>query len=605
MNKTLRKFILIAVVIAAVVCVVGAAGAAIIYLVNRSQSAAAAAYAPPDVQITSPADGAEVDSGSNLVVSATAQGAQPVTRAELWVDGQLLATQDPNNPNGDSLLYASFPLQVQAGNHLVFVRALNTQGVIGQSMPISIIGVNPVNVTDEGQPIEGTGPTGPIANPVKTGELPVTGNTAGSAGGGVAVPPPNNPPVVIINPNPLAVNPPPGGGNNPMLKLLPALGIGNNPLLKIPSLSGIGLNSPPAPPTGLQGWVDNCQLTLVWDDKATNESSYEIWIAGTGQAPQVFVTLSSANSQGQAWTMLAAPNPGTYTVWVEAVNWLGKGLSNIIQITVTNCPNTFPAQLYIEAKDLIVPNAIDLVYCYVTIGTAPQAVRIPVDITQFITTVGGSTNIADFAAGQKAMVIPRPAGNTLAMFGDCDGWAGSKYTILGTFNESFTSDKWNSTPQKVTLGSSSMTITIHPSPTAPKNTIAGFNDPTLPMPFNLKLSRVGDANGDLAQKFMWENQRQLSWAFLGNTNQFSGYNIYLDGKFSNKVPGAITFSTIVTLPPVCNSGAHVKWQVSAVDPSGKESSKSLPAVLDCAGNVLVEVRFAELVFNSPEETRVT
>jgi hypothetical protein len=585
MNKTLRKFILIAFVISAVVCV---AGAAIIYLVNRSQSAKAVGYAPPDVQISSPEDGTEIDSGSIVSVSAIAQSTQPVTRAELWVDGELLATQDPDNPNGDSPLYAHFPLLVQAGNHLVFVRALNSAGIVGQSMPISINGVKPVNVTDEGQttnapppsgqPNASTGTTGPVTNPAKTGTIPSTGNTANPAGGG-------------------GVAAPAGGGANPPLPNTPPLAIISPAVLTIPIAS-----TPPSAPTDLIGKVDNCQLTLFWNDNASDESHYEIWIAGNGQLPWLYETLSSNKSLGGAWAMLAAPNPGTYSVWVEAVNPLGHTLSNMAKITVpNNCPDTIPKQLDIQATQMTVPGNVDLVYCYVSFNGA-NAVRIPADPTKFITAVGGTTDIGAYAAGpNRKMVIPWPAGNTLAMHGECDGWTGGAYTKLGAFNTSFTSDKWNGLPQKVTLGSSYVIIVITTQPTTQKNTISGFTDPTMPMVYDFQIARVGDPNGDAAQKYMWENQRKLIWGWSGDKTKIVGFAIYMDGKPYKMVPKGNAPShwvATVFLPPACSTSSLVRWQVKAVGLTGTDSALSLPVMLDCAGKVFVEVRFAELGFSA-------
>jgi hypothetical protein len=158
MNTSLRKLILIAGGVIVVVC---AASVAFLYLRNKNQAAAVIAYAPPVVLITSPEDGSEVPTGSILAISATAQSADPIIRAELWGDGQLLATQDPDNPNGDSILYAYFPLRILEGQHMLLVRATNSMGVVGQSLPISVIGLpltenggNPpadVNVNDQAQ----------------------------------------------------------------------------------------------------------------------------------------------------------------------------------------------------------------------------------------------------------------------------------------------------------------------------------------------------------------------------------------------------------------------------------------------------------------------
>ena len=100
-----------------------------------------ARFLPPSVTITYPDSGTSTLEGSYLPVSATAFGATPITRAELWVDDELVATQESPDPKGVSPFYASFDLTVPLGLHTLFVRAVDATGLIGDSWPVNVGGV--------------------------------------------------------------------------------------------------------------------------------------------------------------------------------------------------------------------------------------------------------------------------------------------------------------------------------------------------------------------------------------------------------------------------------------------------------------------------------
>ena len=83
---------------------------------------------PPSVMITEPAEGASTLADSYTGVSAMAFGAIPIIRAELWVDGELVDTEESNIQGGVSPFYTSFEFLVPQGLHTVFVRAVNAAG---------------------------------------------------------------------------------------------------------------------------------------------------------------------------------------------------------------------------------------------------------------------------------------------------------------------------------------------------------------------------------------------------------------------------------------------------------------------------------------------
>ena len=93
---------------------------------------------PPSVTVTEPASGASVLADSYISVSASASGGTPVTRVELWLDGELVDTEESSVVGGISPFDVSFDLLVPQGQHTLFVRAVNAEGLIGNSSPVNV-----------------------------------------------------------------------------------------------------------------------------------------------------------------------------------------------------------------------------------------------------------------------------------------------------------------------------------------------------------------------------------------------------------------------------------------------------------------------------------
>jgi len=93
---------------------------------------------PPSVTITEPASGASVLANSYLFISASASGGNPITRVELWMDGELVGTQESGAAGGISPFDVSFELLVPPGEHTLFVRAVNAAGLLENSAPVNI-----------------------------------------------------------------------------------------------------------------------------------------------------------------------------------------------------------------------------------------------------------------------------------------------------------------------------------------------------------------------------------------------------------------------------------------------------------------------------------
>jgi hypothetical protein len=561
-----------------VLAILGALG----YFLYQRKEQAQAEFEPPHVLVTKPASGSSAFAGTYLPVSATAFGRSPITRAELWVDGELKETQNSDRPEGISTFYANFSLLMSEGPHMLFVRAVNTAGIIGQSLPVGVFGgpkpgpgqfVYAVRV-GTGETLAGiagfygTDPaTLQKVNPDLKGQEPAAGSV-------ITVP---VPPEKEEKGAPASSSPPP-----PALPGSAPVPIPNTPPLKViepPPLGG-GLQlgflvvNPPAAPTGLQAQVKDCKVTLLWNDNATNEDHYEVWMAGLNMPPRVIAKLAPATG-GPAWFEFPAPQPGSFSFWVEAVNIFGRQPSNIAWVLVDpKCPTTLATHLQVEALDMTVGGNYDKAYCYVSFESAPE-VRIPSDINAFIKVQAGQGDIAAWASGMNKLVVPIPADGELEISGECWGWSGNKLNKLGSFSSKFSIETWDGARRVLEGGGFQIGIAIKPlgaMDTTGTPIAYSYEDPSIPAPSNLQF--LGKMSPGIPSPPT--SLRTLAWDWNGDQNKITGFQIYLNGVPYN--PAGLAEPPLVApnarseaVRPPHECGDHIRWQVAAI--AGEAQSK--------------------------------
>lgn len=82
----------------------------------------------PTVAVQSPKEGAQVVSGNEIILQATATGARDITRLEIRLDGDVVVTANSSNPDGQPSLTASRPWAFdQAGSYVVSAVAYTTK----------------------------------------------------------------------------------------------------------------------------------------------------------------------------------------------------------------------------------------------------------------------------------------------------------------------------------------------------------------------------------------------------------------------------------------------------------------------------------------------
>lgn len=541
-----------------------------IFLILKQRDQIIADRQPPQVLVTRPISGTSIAAGGHLPVSARAFGPRPISSIELWVDGNLKETQNSGRPEGYSTFDAQFLLAAPPqGPHMLFVRAVNIDGIIGQSAAVTFVSgpapspgqlVYTVPV-GAGQTLSSIGTlygtdsaTLQKVNPDLKGQEP-------SPGSMITVPVPSE----VGSQSPIAPPPAASAGSDPIpVPDIPPL-TPIYPVIHV-ELAAIGPIAVPSAPDGLQAQLKNCRVRLLWNDKATNEDHYEVRMAGLGTPPRTVATLAAA-AGGAAWFEFPAPQPGGFSFWVEAVNTFARQPSNIAWVYVgPECPTTLATHLLVQGLDMNVGVSFDKSYCYVSFESAPER-RIPADGNSFIKVQAGKGDITPWASGANGLAVPIPADGDLTILGECWGWVGTELSKLGPFSSNFPSSTWNGARQPLIGSTFQVGISIKPigaMDTAGAPVLYTYEDPSLAVPYDLHEYGIRSVffNTD-------PYERSLAWAWAGDQSKLTGFQIYLNGVAYNlgasgtpSLAPPAARSERVRLPRLC--GEHIRWQVAAV-----------------------------------------
>ncbi len=95
----------------------------------------------PEVYIIEPGQGYSFPTDRWITVAASSTGLRLMESIEIWINGELIEIQETGLASGVGVIYGHFPLLVQEGAQTFVVRAIDVDGYIGQSEPVSITGV--------------------------------------------------------------------------------------------------------------------------------------------------------------------------------------------------------------------------------------------------------------------------------------------------------------------------------------------------------------------------------------------------------------------------------------------------------------------------------
>jgi hypothetical protein len=599
------QWIVVAVSSLAALALLGLCAFTFLYL--RQQGHAAAAFAAPTVFVTEPASGASIPVGDYLSVSATASGSIPIARVELWLDGELKETQGSDQPQGAPTFYAYFDLPISEGPHMLFVRAVNTGGIIGQSLPVGVTGVPKIASSDvflavtveEGETLADIATAYDTEPEVLQDLNPDLGGQEPAAGSRVQVP---NPPDQGEEPAPSGPPPsPPGSAPIPIPPVPPLTEVKGFPILDlVAQLIAFAGSIPPAP-TDLKGQVDGCDVILTWNDNSTDETHYDVWMSLGMLMPQVVASLQPSPGTGAAWVKFFPGQEGYLTFWVEAVNSNGKQPSNEITLLIpqnVGCGTVTTDYLQIQVFDMTVQGNYDRVYCYASYEGAPEQ-RIPATAGDFVQVSAGKADFSEKAAGLNSRMVPVPTDGALNIEGKCLGWSGQTLNDLGPFSGTFTQYDWDGVRRTLKSTSYEIEFAVKPYTVGVWPTLGvaagmyGYEDPTLPAPYDVSIGKVYSpwANVD-------PRERALVWKWSGDPSKIKGFSVFLDGIPYGYVDGANTRQATVYNPNQC--GKSFLWQVRAV--AGPTQSPLSPLFYDklpaCKSYVMVKFNWISLLWSS-------
>ena len=529
---------------------------------------------PPTVLVNMPVNGESVPAGETVEVLVSAAAQYPISRIELWLDSVLVETQMPDPTQGEVITFYAFSyLQIAEGTHIFSARAVDANGLVGQSLPIFIQG-DPLPETmevtvEEGQTLQdianATGSDGDLLKEINPG----LGDGALPGGSKVVVPAPggSNPPAdngpAGQPPAPLPLQPPipfPPQPNG--IIMLPISG----PIIDIGSLIPILFSNVPKAPTNLKAGYENCRIRLLWMDNADIESHFIVWMQALGGPPKVIATLDGSPRTGPAWYEFDSPQTGIYSFWIEAVNAIGGQSSEIAWVAVTdlNCGSGLATHLNIETLDMFINGAFDRVYCYLSVEGAPEK-RIPSNESQFIPVQSGWGDVSNWTGSGSSFLLPEPMDNEVTLEGTCLGWRGANGPVdLGTFSASAAKETWDG--RRLELKGDGFTIGYRIQPNGPGAANGSFTyiDYSLPLPFKPWITT--ETSTDPVENDKMARRPTLHWMWIGDQNRLTGFTLILNGKPVQSVPDNSLLKTVnwqkeILLPTSC--GGVYQLEVAA------------------------------------------
>ena len=578
------------------------------FVYYRAQGVKAIQYKPPVVIITAPETMLELPMGDTTSVVAMATGQNPILRLELWADGALVEPLERIDAEENQPFYGYFTFTVSEGVQILFVRAVNAAGIIGQSQPIGVTGVIKQDLSkslylvplQEGNTLENVASEYNVPLPDLQAANPGLGTQPPAAGTMLQVPvapqnePPAQPPAQLPGqpPAPPQVQPlvlpqaqppalpqvqlPPQVGNNlPLLPTNPVLGLANNMVL----IAG-GLDLPPLAPANLKASLNlnGCEMFLTWQDNATNEQRYEIWMATPDM--KSIATLKAGPGTGAVWFKSPTPAHAKMVFWIEAINLYGKSISKLVPlVNDDSCPieyyKKFGTHLLFSLVSLQVKGNYDRFYCYFSAGKVAE-IRIPNDDNTFIELKNGAWFKSP--KGKTNFIVPIPESGVLDIKGECLGWAGNALSKLGPFNAQYKLGDMQSFQSSgvysdLTVKTTNYEFTFYVGwPLASGNPLDqtlgnsyafGFSDPALTKPYNLQIIYPLQLPGDKS----WYLKRYLKWEWDGDENKINRFTILRNGSpiLDKPVPANARQATVL-LPAQCDQ--RVRWEVAAISDTG-------------------------------------
>jgi hypothetical protein len=395
-------------------------------------------------------------------------------------------------------------------------RAVDTSGLVGQSMPIQF-SAEATQVAGEPGAMD---PEGDQGGP--GGTLP-DGGAPGGDGPGGGDPGGDDP----------GGKDPGGGdpGDGQPYKMLEV----DEAVINFPSFLSKLLGRFPNAPSNLVADYKDCRIRLQWTDQATNETHYIVKMQMIGGPPQDVKRLGPNPENGYTAFDFEAPAFGIYGVWVEAVNgdypYSQKSETKGIFVE-DDCSPGFATHLEIEGLGMHSFNSdLQKIYCYLSIEEG-EPFRIPEGDGTFDIDQLGSANIHEWMGGKNRVLVRIPADEELSLFGQCLGKTGGGQLLpsfLGWFNESVKSDLWDNRTLQAHSDIGGYVIDYRVRPFGPSEAqgVYEYIDDSIPSP---QIHRIDVNPGSTpVERAFFAQYPTVVFSWDGKNQAINSFTLYVDG----------------------------------------------------------------------------
>jgi hypothetical protein len=554
---------------------------------------------PPTIIVHTPDKGDEVPEGDLLTASATATSRNPIARMEVWLNG--VKNQEQVSQGDENTFYASFEIDMTEGSHILVFRAIDNNGLVGQSLPIPITGTRGLAIltTEDGQTLEEIADA-LGANPDELRDLnPGMGNDGLPGGTNVNVP---RPPAQPGDPDP---GQPPDGGQpkdkppdpppdtTKAYEVLPI----QSPVISIGNWVSTLLSIMPQAPTSFFAEYKDCVVQLHWYDEADNETHFNIWMQRDYGPPQLIATTPDNPLNGPTTYKFKSPLYGFYSFWVEAANSIAGQPSEIKQVFVSDpCKSGIATTLEIEALDMYIFESYNDIYCYLSVdGTEYKLIP----ESGYIQVQNNWGDITKHWGGEKRILFPMPEDEELTLEGHCySAISPLMISPFTTFNTSVPREKWDGS--RLEIKTDAFLIGYRVQPFGPEKAQGAFHY----VNYGLNPPEIWnvEAEGELEipEKDWKARTVTLTWHWEGNPDELNSFLILIDGKEFRHV-SKIQRQESILMGSAC--GQEYSFEMIAIGPGGARSVPSTAKRYQqppCP--VMAEVRFLTVISNTTDDT---
>jgi hypothetical protein len=341
----------------------------------------------PIVFIHEPEPNASAAFNRPLLFFASARDEKRVNRAELWVDGQLVAAGNSDLPEGlTPFTFAPRWVPLTTGARDFFVRAYNTDGLSGESsvVNLSVLQVRSepdqlIHVTQQGDTLQNLAERSNSSVEEIITLNPVIVEVAEEQG--------VQPEDLEIPPNEEIVLPPtegqPGGEAEPGSDGGTTEPLPPGPPPHVPDPPEPGSDDKPSPPLLEAAEADGCSVGLSWTP-VEGSAGYRLYRREATSPGYADLSIVGSNQTSFVDTV---PRNGTWMYIVAALDPFGqetRGKERALVITGCDLASAPASDVHLEVIDFqpSTGSSPDDIYCYIVHNRENSLVTVPLDATQ-------------------------------------------------------------------------------------------------------------------------------------------------------------------------------------------------------------------------------